>query len=311
MEKKEYRVAEQDDGLRLDHFVAGTAEELSRSYAQKLCRQGLVLVDGKAQCKTGFRLRHGQKIEFYLPPPPRLKAEPEAIPLNIIYEDDDLLVLNKARGMVVHPAAGHRQGTLVNALLAHCRELPDAEEKNRPGIVHRLDKDTTGLLVVAKSDLAFRSLTQQIKDRKVKREYRAVVHGTPPGKQGTVDAPLGRDPHDRKKFAVVQSGKGRQAVTHYRLLGTNGPYSLLAVQLETGRTHQIRVHLTHLGCPVVGDPLYGLKRSPHRGKGQLLHACKLAFHHPSSGEYIEFTALPGEEFRPFMPEGEGSAETCS
>lgn len=309
MEKKECRVGEQDDGSRLDHFLAGTADELSRSYAQKLCRQGLVLVDGKAQCKAGFRLRHGQKIEFFIPPPPPLKAEPEAIPLNIVYEDDDLLVLNKDRGMVVHPAAGHQQGTLVNALLAHCRSLPGAAEINRPGIVHRLDKDTTGLLVVAKSEPAFRSLAQQLKDRKVKREYRAVVHGTPPAKQGTVNAPLGRDPHDRKKFAVVQSSKGRQAVTHYRLLGQNGPYSLLAVHLETGRTHQIRVHLTHLGCPVVGDPLYGPKSSPHRGKGQLLHACKLAFYHPRSGEYVEFTALPGEEFLPFMPEGEGSAET--
>lgn len=300
MEKKEYRVGERDDGLRLDLFLAGTAAEFSRSYAQKLCRQGLVLIDGKEQCKAGFRLRHGQIIELYLPPPPQPKAEPEAIPLDIIYEDDDLLVLNKARGMVVHPAAGHRQGTLVNALLAHCRALPAAEEKNRPGIVHRLDKDTTGLMVVAKSDLAFRSLAQQIKDRKVKREYRAVVHGTPPVKQGTVNAPLGRDPHDRKKFAVVQSGKGRQAVTHYRVLVKNGPYSLLAVELETGRTHQIRVHLAHIGYPVVGDPLYGPKRSPHRGKGQLLHACKLAFQHPRSGEYLEFTAPPGEEFQPFI-----------
>ncbi|MEW5921806.1 MAG: RluA family pseudouridine synthase [Bacillota bacterium] len=308
MDKKVFRVGEEEEGLRLDLFLVGAAREISRSAVQKLCREGFVLVDGKEQQKTGLRLKEGQKVELTLPPPPDAKAEPEKIPLDIVYEDRDLLVLNKSRGMVVHPAAGHQRGTLVNALLAHCSVLPPAWEKSRPGIVHRLDKDTSGLLVVAKSEKAFRSLAQQLKDRKVKREYRAVVHGVPPQVQGTINASLGRDPRNRKKFAVVREGTGRRAVTHYRLLAKNGPFSVLSLHLETGRTHQIRVHLAYLGCPVVGDPLYGPQRSPYRQTGQLLHARKLGFLHPRNGEYLEFIVEPGEEFHPFLPGGYGENE---
>ena len=293
------------EGLRLDLFLAGAAPELSRSVVQKLCLQGNVLVDGKEQYKPSLRLREGQKIELTVPPPPPPNAEPEALPLDIIYEDSDLIVLNKAKSMVVHPAAGHQRGTLVNALLSHCHVLPAPEDKNRPGIVHRIDKDTSGLLMVAKSDHAFRSLAQQLKDRKVNREYRAVVHGVPPAIKGSVNAPLGRNPRDRKQFAVVERGKGRHAVTHYRILSKNkeGPFTYLSLKLETGRTHQIRVHMAYLGCPIVGDPLYGPQRSPYKELGQLLHARKLGFIHPRHNKYLEFIVEPGEEFLPFITDG--------
>lgn len=305
MEKRTYRVEEKETGMRLDLFLAAAASDLSRSAAQKLCDRGLVLVDGSEQQKSSFRLQKGQLVELLPAPPPEPNARPEEIPLDIVFEDADVLVLNKPRGMVVHPAAGHQEGTLVNALLAHCYALPPAAEKNRPGIVHRLDKDTSGLLMVAKTDLAFQSLAQQLKDRSVTREYRAVVHGVPPAKKGTINAPLGRNPRERKKFAVVQRGSGRHAVTHYRLLGVKqkGPFSYLSLRLETGRTHQIRVHLSYLGCPVVGDPLYGPKRSPYREQGQLLHARKLGFTHPRSGAYVEFIREPGNEFLPFISQG--------
>lgn len=307
MDKKVFRAGKEVEGLRLDLFLTGVTPEFSRSVLQKLCSQGFVLVDGREQYKPSLRLQEGQIIELTVPPPPPPNAEPEEIPLDIIYEDSDLLVLNKARGMVVHPAAGHQQGTLVNALLAHCHVLPTAEEKSRPGIVHRLDKDTTGLLMVAKSNLAFRSLAEQLKEREVKREYRAVVHGAPPAVQGAVNAPLGRNPRDRKKFAVVERGKGRHAITHYFVLSKNRtapfPFSYISLQLETGRTHQIRVHMAYLGCPVVGDPLYGPQRSPYKVKGQLLHARKLGFIHPRHKEYLEFIVEPGDEFLPFISEG--------
>ena len=301
MEKKVFRVGAEAEGLRLDLFLTDAAAELSRSVVQKLCAGGFVLVDGIEQYKPATRLREGQSIELTVPPPPPPNAEPEEIPLDIIYEDSDLLVLNKAKGMVVHPAAGHQRGTLVNALLSHCHVLPAPEDKSRPGIVHRLDKDTSGLLMVAKSERAFRSLAEQLKDRTVNREYRAVVHGVPPAVKGTVNAPLGRNPRDRKQFAVVERGRGRHAITHYRILSKNtkAPFTYLSLQLETGRTHQIRVHMAYLGCPVVGDPLYGPHRSLYKEKGQLLHARKLGFLHPRHGEYMEFIVEPGEEFLPF------------
>lgn len=303
MERQLLQVDSSKEGMRLDLFLAATVHKLSRAAVQKLCANGFVIIDSKEQYKPSYRLRTGQTIELTIPPPAAPDAEPEHIPLDIIYEDKDVLVINKARGMVVHPAAGHQRGTLVNALLAHCNALPSTGERSRPGIVHRLDKDTSGLLMVAKSDLALYSLAQQLKDREVKREYRAVVHGVPPKTKGTINAPLGRNPQDRKKFAVVRGG-GRYAVTHYRLLSKKGLFSYLSLNLETGRTHQIRVHLAHLGCPVVGDPLYGPQRSSYKEKGQLLHARKLGFIHPRSGEYVDFTVEPGDEFLPFIEEGE-------
>lgn len=296
METKSFTVETGEGGQRLDLFLASRERSFSRSFLQKLCLGGNVYVNGERQLKTGYRVKEGQKIEVHVPAPEVIDASPENIPLDIVYEDSDLLVVNKPKGMVVHPAAGHYRGTLVNALLAHCKDLAAIGDRVRPGIVHRLDKDTSGLLVVAKNEAAFLSLSAQLKNRKMKREYRAIVHGLPPLEKGTIDAPLGRDTRDRKKFAVRENSKGRRAVTHYKVLGKAGHFCLLSLRLETGRTHQIRVHLAHIGCPVVGDPLYGPKRSPYKKYGQLLHARTLGFEHPRSREYMEFTVEPGDDF---------------
>ena len=301
MEKIVYLVTEEEEGSRLDHFLAlREGNRFSRSFWQKNCRGGHVYINGEAETKTGAKLKAGQQVEVHLPEPEVMEALPEDIPLEIIFEDQDILVINKPRGMVVHPAAGHRQGTLVNALLAYCEDLSAIGDRIRPGILHRLDKDTTGLLLVAKNDAAFRTLGTQFKNRQVKREYRAIVHGSPRILEGTIDAWLGRDPHDRKKFAVREEGKGRRAITHYQILERKPSFSLLSLRLETGRTHQIRVHLASRGCPVVGDPLYGPKRSPYRDRGQFLHARTLGFIHPTRGEYLEFTVEPGAEFGLFF-----------
>lgn len=296
MEKKVFTVEKGEEGKRLDLFLTSREGSFSRSYLQKLCLGGNVYINGEKQLKTGYRVKEGQIIEVYIPPPEKIEAEPEDIPLEIVYEDADLLVINKPKGMVVHPAVGHYRGTMVNALLAHCTDLLAIGDKVRPGIVHRLDKDTSGLLVVAKNEPTFQSLSLQLKERKMEREYRAIVHFPPPMNAGTIDAPLGRDSRDRKKFAVKEPGKGKRAVTHYRVLGKVGPFYLLSLRLETGRTHQIRVHLSHIGSPIVGDPVYGPKRSPYKKLGQFLHARKLAFNHPRTGEYMEFIAEPGDDF---------------
>ncbi len=299
-EKKQVLVDEQDHGLRLDVFLTRQDPAYSRSYWQKICRQGHVAVDGTPQAKPGFIVKEGQIVEIHFPRPQRMVAEPEEIALDILYEDRDLLVINKPRGMVVHPAVGHRTGTLVNALLFHCRELPLLGDKLRPGIVHRLDKDTTGLMVIAKTELAYLHLARQFKSRAIKRGYVAIVHGQPPRASGTIDLPLGRDPRDRKRIAVRQDGGGRRAVTHYKTLRSLPPYSLLSLKLETGRTHQIRVHLAYLRCPVVGDPVYGPQKSPFRDMGQLLHADTLGFYHPVTRDYMEFKQEPGAEFDHFL-----------
>jgi 23S rRNA pseudouridine1911/1915/1917 synthase len=296
MEKKVFWVEEKEEGCRLDQFLTVRGNSFSRSYWQKNCRRGNVFIDGQTEKKAGTRLKAGHKVEVFVPPPEVMEVEPEAIPLNIVYEDGDLLVINKPKGMVVHPAVGHRQGTLVNALLAHRSDLSAIGDKIRPGIIHRLDKDTTGLLMVAKNEMAFRKLGDQLKRREVKREYRAIVHGLLPSGEGMIDAPLGRDPLDRKRFAVREDGKGKEAVTYFKLLKKTPFFSLLSLRLDTGRTHQIRVHLASLGCPVVGDPLYGPRKSPYRELGQFLHARTLGFVHPSRGEYVEFVAEPGKDF---------------
>lgn len=305
-------------GERLDVFLAGRAElGLTRSAVQSLIRRDLILV-GDRPGKAGDRLREGEQVTVTLPPPQPARALPEPIPLDVVYEDGDVAVVNKARGMVVHPAPGHAGGTLVNALLARCPELWAAGDAVRPGIVHRLDRDTTGLLVVAKSRAAHEALARQLKERTMRREYLALVHGQPPD-EGTVDAPIGRHTADRKRMAVV--ARGRPAVTRYRVVerfpaprGTvagarGGGYALLAVRLETGRTHQIRVHMAHIGHRVAGDPVYGARR-PRRGGGgggagtgaggagelglaaQALHAARLGFAHPRTREWMEFEAPP-------------------
>ncbi|MDI3281180.1 MAG: RluA family pseudouridine synthase [Bacillota bacterium] len=287
---------EEAAGSRLDVFLAAHHLVPSRSAAQRLIEGGRVLVDGAAVRKPSYRLRPGERVEVRLPPPAPVEVVPEEIPLDILYEDEDLVVVNKPRGMPVHPGAGRSSGTLVNALLAHCRDLSGVGGALRPGIVHRLDKDTTGLLVVAKHDAAHLHLARQIKERRVTRIYLALVHGRLPAAEGKIEAPIGRHPVARKKMAVV-ARRGRAALTYYRVLEEWARFSLLEVKLGTGRTHQIRVHLAYLGHPVAGDPTYGRRRAELGLEGQALHAAVLGFCHPRTGEYVEFSAPPPEDFQ--------------
>ncbi|MGB2694229.1 MAG: RluA family pseudouridine synthase [Dehalococcoidia bacterium] len=288
-------------GERLDVFVARGVAEITRSRARKLIDEGLVVVDGRLPAKAGVALEAGQHIRVTIPPPEPLDLEPEAIPLRVVYEDDDLLVVDKAAGLAVHPSPGHRSHTLVNAVLAHCPSLSGIGGKQRPGIVHRLDKDTSGLIIVAKNDVAHLSLARQLKERKVKKTYIALVDGRVEPPEGIIDAPIARHPGDRKRMAVVE--RGRDARTRYRVLrdlparqaGIAGR-ALLEVRPESGRTHQIRVHLASIGHPVVGDPLYNKRGSAPPGlRRQFLHAQRLAFAHPRTGERIELEApLPDD-----------------
>jgi 23S rRNA pseudouridine1911/1915/1917 synthase len=278
-------------GERLDRFLSQGDFWPSRAFVQKIIAAGGVSLRGKG-LKPSYRLAPGDELEISWKDPQPLAALPEAIAVPILFEDRDLVVVNKPRGMVVHPAAGNYHGTLVNALLAHCHDLSGIGGVIRPGIVHRLDKDTSGVLVVAKNDFAHLDLAAQIKARRMKRIYRTLVHGRPP-ESGRVAAPLGRHPVERKKMAVVATGK--PAATNYRVLEYFDQFAYLEVKLETGRTHQIRVHLSYLGYPVVGDPVYGWKKEPAPIDGQALHAAVLGFVHPRTREYLEFaTPLPPE-----------------
>ncbi|WP_018084875.1 RluA family pseudouridine synthase [Desulfurispora thermophila] len=291
----EYRVGEEQAGQRLDQFLARQNQDLSRTYIQELIGQQRVQVDGQ-HCKAGQRVKQGQLVTVVLPPPCDLEVKPEKIALDIYYEDSHVIVVNKPRGMVVHPAEGNFSGTLVNALLYHCRDLSGINGVLRPGIVHRLDKDTSGLLVVAKHDQAHVHLAEQLKERRVNRRYLALVHGVLRHRRGSIEAPIGRDPRDRQKMAVVFKNS-KPALTHYLVRQFCGQYSYLELRLATGRTHQIRVHMAHIGHPVVGDPKYGPAR-PHLGlDGQFLHAALLGFVHPATGEYLEFKAPLPEELR--------------
>lgn len=277
-------------GQRLDVYIA-ERERISRSAAQKLIESGAVTVNGEEKAKN-YRLREGDIVECELPEPVPADAQPEDIPLDIVWEDDSLLVVNKPKGMVVHPAPGHPSGTLVNALLYHCgKSLSGIGGVLRPGIVHRIDRDTSGLLCVAKTDEAHESLARQLASRTLQRRYRAVVIGNIKNESGTVSAPVGRHPVDRKKMAVVPGG--RAAVTHYKVVERYRGYTQLALQLETGRTHQIRVHMAHIGHPVLGDPAYGRKTKWERAHeellcGQCLHAKSLELIHPKTGEQMHF-----------------------
>jgi len=277
-----------EENLRLDLYLAQQEElSLTRSRIQNLIQEGLVLVND-LPVKANYKLRQGERVTITIPPPKELIVEAEKIPLDIIYEDSDIIVINKAQGMVVHPANGNYSGTLVNALLAHCQDLSGIGGVTRPGIVHRLDKDTSGLLVVAKNDFAHLNLAEQIKNRLVKKQYLTLVYGNIKDDQGTINAPIGRHPVDRKKMAVVFR-LGRSAVTHYQVLRRYGDYTYLQVDLETGRTHQIRVHLAYIGHPVVGDPVYSSK-SKFNLPGQFLHSHQLVFTHPRTAKRMEFTA---------------------
>lgn len=284
----EWEAGPEHEGERLDRHVAGLVpEDVSRSQVQSWIKDGYVKVNGRTE-KPGYRVLAGDALELTVPELGEAELEPEAIPLQIVYEDSDVIVVNKARGMVVHPAPGHRSGTLVNALLYHCRDLSGVGGERRPGIVHRIDKYTSGLIMAAKNDRAHQSLAAQLKQHTVTRRYLAIVHGELPHDHGTVDAPIGRDPKDRKRFAV-NAKSGKRAVTHFRVLERAGGYSYLELELETGRTHQIRVHMQFIGHPLVGDPVYGRSKGITMD-GQALHAAALGFQHPSSGERLLFEA---------------------
>lgn len=287
----EWIAAPEDAGARLDAFLAGKMEK-TRSSVQKLIEEENVRLNGAPAAKNA-RLREGDRVEATEPPPEALDVKPQNIPLDIVYEDQDLLVVNKPKGMVVHPAAGNPDGTLVNALLFHCGDsLSGINGVIRPGIVHRIDKDTSGLLIVAKNDRAHQSLAEQIAVHSFTRIYNAVVYGIVKEEEGTVSAPIGRHPTDRKRMAVLSSG-GREAVTHYRVLERFPGFTLVECRLETGRTHQIRVHMAHIGHPVAGDPVYGPKKCITELQGQCLHARVIGFIHPATGEYLEFdSGLP-------------------
>jgi len=276
---------------RLDAFLNEQIEDLTRSQLQKFIKDGNVLVNEAPVSKTGAKLTKGDKILVNVPEEEPIKAIPENIPIDVVYEDSDVLVVNKPQGMVVHPAAGHPDKTLVNAILYHCQINDD--DVIRPGIVHRIDKDTSGLLMIAKNNLAKQSLMQQLKEKSNLREYLAIVHGNFKERTGKINAPLGRSKFDRKKQAVVEGG--RHAVTHFTVLEQFENYSLLKLKLETGRTHQIRVHMQYIGHPVAGDPLYGPKNTL-QGKGQFLHAKTLGFVHPRTNEWMEFSVEPPKVF---------------
>lgn len=298
-EKFEFIAALPDAGRRLDLFLAGAGANISRSRAQKLIEDGSVYVNNLTCTRKNYRLQQGDTVTFFLPVPQLFLPRAEQIPLDIVYEDDDLLVINKPRGMVVHPAPGHHRGTLVNALLNYCSTLSTIGGPERPGIVHRLDKDTTGLLLVAKNDHSHKSLAAQLQSRSLRREYLALVRGRVSPAAGRIEAPVGRHPRHRRRMAVVP--EGRDAVTRYRVIAYLGSYSLLQVYLETGRTHQIRVHMSFLRHPVAGDSLYGSgcppDLPPQLRQGQALHARRLSFIHPRSGHALEFTAPLPRDFR--------------
>ena len=282
-----------NSGERLDVFLTEQNQDFSRSHVQKLIADGKVMVNGQ-QRKANFKLTAGDEITLEIPEAVEAEILPEDIPLDILYEDKDLIVINKARGMVVHPAAGVFSGTLVNALMHHCTDLSGINGELRPGIVHRLDKDTSGVMVAAKSDKAHLSLAQQIKDKTAHRIYQAIVCGNIKEEAGIIKGDIGRHPVDRKKMAIVQDGKS--AVTHFKVLERFGEYTLVECALETGRTHQIRVHMTHIGHPLVGDPKYGTngKRKDNFSiQGQALHSMSLELDHPVTGERMTFnTELP-------------------
>ena len=299
METLEFTAAPADAGQRLDRWLAGQAGAPSRSALQGLMEAGYVRRNG-APANKKDKLAAGDCITLTLPDPQPIEAQPQDIPLDIVYEDDHLLVVNKPKGMVVHPAPGNPDGTLVNALLYHCRgQLSGVGGAIRPGIVHRIDKDTSGLLVVAKDDLTHQGLSEQMAVHAIHRVYHAVVYGNIRQDTGTIEAPIGRDPRDRKRMAVTP-GQGKRACTHWQVLERFGRFTLLACRLETGRTHQIRVHMAHIGHPLAGDPVYGPRSVIRELQGQCLHAKELGFRHPVTGQELRFDSPLPAYFTTFL-----------
>ncbi len=300
MDYSEYIAGEEDAGNRIDSFLADKLPLLSRSYIQKQIKEGNILVNG-SRTKAGYKICASDTIKVYEAPAEELEIKPENIPLDIIYEDNDIIVINKPKRMVVHPAPGHYSGTVVNALLYHCRDsLSGINGIMRPGIVHRIDQDTTGAIVACKNDTAHRSLAGQLKEHSITRTYHAIVNNHTKEEEGTIKTTLGRHPVDRKKMAVNVKG-GRDAVTHYKVLDyLDNRHTYIACNLETGRTHQIRVHMAYIGNPVLGDSLYGPAKCPFKLEGQALHAKTLGFIHPSTGKYMEFEAPLPDYFKKLL-----------
>ena len=290
---------QENQQMRLDKYLAEQFPEQTRSYLQKLIKEGQVLVNGKT-VKSGYQLSKGDEVSVTIPEPKELDVEPQKMELDIVYEDEDVILINKPKGMVVHPAPGHTTDTLVNGLLYHCKDnLSGINGVARPGIVHRIDRDTTGILIVCKNDMSHNSIAAQLKEHSINRRYRALVHGNLKEDTGTVEGPIGRHPVDRKKMAINERN-GKPAVTHYTVLERFGNYTLIECKLETGRTHQIRVHMTSIGHPLVGDEVYGPAKCPFKLQGQCLHAMVLGFVHPRTGEYMEFSADLPEYFEELL-----------
>lgn len=289
-------IYQEENHMRLDVFLVAQLVTVSRSRISALIKENRVMVNGKS-VKAGYALDKGDVIEVDIPKEQPLTVLPATIPLDIVYEDHDVVVVNKPRGMVVHPAPGSRDNTLVNALIAHCDDLSGINGVLRPGIVHRIDKDTSGLLLVAKNDIAHNSLARQLKNHTVRRVYEAIVCGVVAEPQGIVDCPIGRHPSERKKMAVTEKNS-KPAVTHYLVLERFTDYTHIELKLETGRTHQIRVHMKYIGYPLLGDPVYGKgEKNPFHFAGQALHARTIGFLHPVSGEYLEFSVEPPEDMQ--------------
>ena len=276
-------------GERIDKYLSGQLEDMTRSHIQKLIKENMVRVNGMA-VKSNFKLSASDQIEVEIPELKEPDILPENIPLDILYEDQDILVVNKPKGMVVHPAPGHYTGTLVNAIMYHCKDnLSGINGVMRPGIVHRIDMDTTGSLLICKNDRAHQALAEQLKEHSITRKYHAIVHERLKEDEGTIDKPIGRHPIDRKKMSV-HCTNGREAITHYRVLKRFQQFTYIECQLETGRTHQIRVHMSSIGHPILGDQVYGPAKCPYKLQGQTLHAKVLGITHPTTGEYMEFDA---------------------
>ena len=297
--RQQFQVAEEFEDMRIDRYLAEICPDLSRSYVQKLLKSGDVEADG-VKVKPSYRVSAGEVVELEVQAPSEPEILAQDMDLDIVYEDEDVILINKPKGMVVHPAAGHYEGTLVNGLMAHCKDqLSGINGMLRPEIVHRIDKDTTGILIVCKNDMAHRSIAAQLKEHSITRRYQAIVCGVIREEEGTVDAPIGRHPTDRKKMCVNEKN-GRHAVTHYRVLRRFAGYTYIECRLETGRTHQIRVHMASLHHPILGDAVYGPARCPFHLEGQTLHAGVLGFVHPRTGQYMEFTAPLPEYFEQLL-----------
>ncbi|MBS5196910.1 MAG: RluA family pseudouridine synthase [Clostridiales bacterium] len=295
MDKIIFRVEKENAGIRIDKYLSDNMEDISRSYLQKLLKEKSITVNEK-EIKANYKVQEGDVVSVSVPESEEPDILPEEIPLDILYEDDSLMVVNKPKDMVVHPSAGHLSGTLVNAVLFHCKgNLSGINGIMRPGIVHRIDKDTTGALLICKTDTCHRILAEQLKVHSITRKYRAVVQGNLKDDEGTIEGPVGRHPADRKKMAINYKN-GKEAVTHYRVLERFGNATYIECQLETGRTHQIRVHMASIGHPLLGDTTYGSSKNPYHLQGQALHAMVIGFLHPVTNTYMEFTAPLPEYF---------------